>query len=147
MSDFSVACWSVLYTLWNKSRLRVRGPVFPEVKFLADENGVHSFDTRCPRQHCSAPALSAPTIPGSVPFCTVFRTRVSESGRVREVTMAKTAVGLFENTNSGRRCRSRTRGERFSPERLASSRRAEGDGGSGVLSTPHTDFEVGLIRI
>jgi len=38
-------------------------PCFPEVKFLADENGVRSFDTRCPPQHFSAPALSRSTIP------------------------------------------------------------------------------------
>ncbi len=60
--------------------------------------------------------------------------------------MAKTAVGLFENTNSVDDVVRELEASGFPRKDLRVLGEPREMAGSGVLSTPHTDFEVGLIR-
>jgi len=60
--------------------------------------------------------------------------------------MAKTAVGLFENPGSVDEVVRELKASGFPQKDVRVLREPREMAGSGVMSTPHTDFEVDLIR-
>ena len=63
-----------------------------------------------------------------------------------EVNMAKTAVGLFENPGSVDEVVRELKASGIPQKDVRVLREPREMAGSGVMSTPHTDFEVDLIR-
>jgi hypothetical protein len=66
--------------------------------------------------------------------------------RLVEANMAKTAVGLFENSESADEVVRDLDAAGFSRKDVRVLSEPREMAGSGLMSTPHTDFEVGLIR-
>ena len=66
--------------------------------------------------------------------------------KLMEVNMAKTAVGLFENPGSVDEVVRELKASGIPQKDVRVLREPREMAGSGVMSTPHTDFEVDLIR-
>jgi hypothetical protein len=66
--------------------------------------------------------------------------------KLMEVNMAKTAVGLFENPGSVDEVVRELKASGFPQKDVRVLGEPRDMAGSGVMSTPHTDFEVDLIR-
>jgi len=66
--------------------------------------------------------------------------------KLMEVNMAKTAVGLFENPGSVDEVVRELKASGIPQKDVRVLGEPREMAGSGVMSTPHTDFEVGLIR-
>jgi len=60
--------------------------------------------------------------------------------------MAKTAVGLFENPGSVEEVVRELKASGIPQKDVRVLREPREMAGSGLMSTPHTDFEVGLVR-
>jgi hypothetical protein len=60
--------------------------------------------------------------------------------------MAKTAVGLFENSGLAEEVVRDLEATGFPKNDIRVLGESREMAGSGLMSTPHTDFEVGLIR-
>src|ERR1700691_4096611 len=63
-----------------------------------------------------------------------------------ETNMANTAVGLFENSGSANEVGRDLEATGFPKNDVRVLGEPREMAGSGLMSTPHTDFEVGLIR-